>query len=53
MAGFSLGLLVGGFVAPRVGASIDRYGGHHVMPIGSLLGACGLAGLVYAAHPAA
>lgn len=48
MSGLSLGLLVGGFVAPRVGAAIDRYGGHRVMPVGSLVGALGLVGLVHA-----
>src|SRR5437763_7773525 len=48
MGGFSLGLLVAGFVAPRVGAAIDRHGGHRVMPLGSLLGALGLVGLVQA-----
>jgi hypothetical protein len=49
MGGFSLGLLVGGLVSRHVGASIDRYGGHVVMPCGSLLGAAGLAGLVVTA----
>jgi MFS family permease len=53
MGGFSLGLLVAGFVAPRVGDAIDRYGGHRVMPFGSLLGALGLLGLVHADTPAA
>jgi MFS family permease len=52
MAGFSLGLLVAGLASPRVGALIDRHGGHRVMPAGSLIGALGLVGLVYAAHPA-
>src|SRR5687767_15661675 len=42
MGGFSLALLVAGFVAPRVGRLIDRHGGHRVMPVGSLLGALGL-----------
>src|SRR5258707_5419412 len=51
MGGFSLGLLVAGFVAPRVGAAIDRHGGHRVMPIGSLVGALGLVGLVHADSP--
>ncbi len=51
MSGFSLGLLVAGFVAPRVGAAIDRHGGHRVMPFGSLIGALGLVGLVYADTP--
>src|SRR5260370_42332784 len=53
MGGFSLALLTAGLVSPRVGRLIDRYGGHRVMPIGSLLGAVGLALIVYAAHPAA
>jgi MFS family permease len=53
MGGFSLGLFVGGLVAPFVGRAIDRHGGHVVMPIGSLIGALGLAGLVYAERPAA
>jgi MFS family permease len=53
MGGFSLGLLVAGFVAPRVGAAIDRYGGHRVMPFGSLIGALGLVGLGYANTPPA
>src|SRR6266508_972767 len=39
MGGFSLGLLVAGLISPRIGAAIDRHGGHRVMPIGSLLGA--------------
>jgi len=53
MGGFSLALLTAGLVSPRVGRLIDRYGGHRVMPIGSLLGAVGLALIVYAVHPAA
>jgi hypothetical protein len=53
MGGLSLGLLVAGLVAPRVGAAIDRYGGHRVMPAGSLLGAAGLVALVHADHPIA
>src|SRR5947207_8341787 len=48
MAGFSAGLLVAGFVARYVGILIDLYGGHRVMPVGSLLGALGLLGLAYA-----
>ncbi len=42
MGGFSAALLVGGLVSPRVGALIDRFGGHAVMPWGSLAGALGL-----------
>ena len=53
MGGFSAGLLAAGFVAPTVGALIDRYGGHCVMPFGSLAGAAGLVAMTYAAHPAA
>jgi len=48
MAGFSLGLLVGGLVSRHVGALIDSLGGHLVMPCGSLIGAFGLCGLVAA-----
>ncbi len=53
MGGFSVGLLVGGLVSRHVGAAIDRYGGHVVMPCGSLIGALGLAGLVVAQSAAA
>ncbi len=52
MGGFSLGLFVGGLCSRYVGATIDRVGGHVVMPIGSLLGAAGLTALVEA-HGAA
>ena len=45
MGGFSGGLLVAGLVSPTVGGLIDRYGGHRVMPFGSLAGALGLAAL--------
>jgi MFS family permease len=48
MGGFSVGLFVGGLVSRHVGGSIDRYGGHVVMPCGSLIGALGLVGLVAA-----
>lgn len=51
MGGFSIGLLVAGLVAPYVGRSIDRFGGHVVMTIGSLTGAAGLFLIVSAAHP--
>ncbi len=50
MGGFSVGLLIGGFCASMVGRLIDDYGGHRVMPFGSLLGALGLVGLVNATH---
>src|SRR5262249_49735297 len=53
MGGLSLGLLVAGLLSPRVGAAIDRHGGHRVMPVGSLLGAVGLVALVHADHPLA
>jgi MFS family permease len=53
MGGFSVGLLVAGLVAPYVGRSIDRFGGHVTMTVGSLIGALGLALIGYAAHPAA
>jgi MFS family permease len=53
MGGFSVGLLTAGLVAPYVGRSIDRYGGHVTMTIGSLIGALGLALIVHAAHPVA
>ena len=43
MGGFSLALLTAGLVSPRVGLLIDRYGGHRVMPVGSMLAALGLA----------
>jgi hypothetical protein len=53
MGGFSFGLLIAGLVSPTVGTLIDRHGGHRIMPFGSLLGAVGLVGLVFAAHPVA
>lgn len=53
MSGISVGLIAGGLVSPRVGAAIDRYGGHYVMAVGSLLGAAGLAAMPFANHPAA
>lgn len=51
MAGFSAGLLAGGIVAPTIGRSIDRFGGHVVMSIGSLAGAAGLYALTIVAQP--
>jgi MFS family permease len=48
MAGFSVALFVGGLCSRTVGGAIDRLGGHVVMPVGSLLGAIGLVGLVSA-----
>ena len=53
MGGFSVGLLIAGLIAPYVGRSIDRFGGHVVMTIGSLIGALGLFLIVHANHPAA
>ena len=53
MGGFSVGLLAAGLSAPYVGRSIDRFGGHVVMTIGSLIGALGLVLIVHAAHPLA
>jgi hypothetical protein len=52
MGGFSLGLLIAGLVAPFVGRSIDRYGGHVVMAAGALVSALGLFGLAHASNPA-
>src|SRR5689334_14062492 len=51
MGGFSIGLLVAGLVAPYVGKSIDRLGGHVVMAFGSLTGALGLFLIGSAVHP--
>ena len=48
MGGFSVGLFVGGLVSRYVGALIDQFGGHAVMPVGSLIGAVGLVGIVLA-----
>src|SRR5580700_5258825 len=48
MGGFSVGLFVGGLVSRHVGALIDRFGGHVVMPVGSLIGTIGLVGVVLA-----
>jgi len=42
MGGFSVGLLAAGLAAPFVGRAIDRFGGHMVMTVGSLIGALGL-----------
>jgi MFS family permease len=49
MGGFSVGLLAAGLCAPTIGRSIDRFGGHVVMTIGSLIGALGLVLIGYAA----
>lgn len=53
MGGFSLALLVAGIVARYMGASIDRYGGHVTMTVGSLIGCAGLVAIVYAENPVA
>lgn len=53
MSGVSAALLTGGLVAPIVGRTIDRRGGHVVMTAGMLMGAAGLAALTIAAHPVA
>jgi MFS family permease len=53
MSGFSAALLTGSAVAPTVGRTIDRRGGHVVMTIGSLAGAVGLVALTLAAEPVA
>jgi MFS family permease len=53
MGGFSIGLLVAGLVSPFVGRSIDRYGGHVVMTVGSLISALGLLCLSFVSDPAA
>jgi MFS family permease len=53
MGGFSVGLLVAGLVSPYVGRSIDHFGGHVTMTIGSLIGALGLFLIVRAANPIA
>ena len=50
MGGFSAGLLIAGLVSPYVGRSIDRFGGHVVMTVGSLVGALGLALIVEASN---
>lgn len=53
MSGFSVGLLAAGLAAPLIGRSIDDYGGHVIMAIGSLLGAAGLVCIVHATTPVA
>jgi MFS family permease len=45
VGGVSIGLLVAGLIAPRVGAIIDRRGGRPVLAASSLLFAAGLAGI--------
>src|SRR5450759_3801466 len=48
MGGFSVALLVAGLIEPYVGRSIDRFGGHLTMTLGSLVGALGLVLIVRA-----
>lgn len=50
MGGFSLALLVAGSSAPTIGGFIDRFGGHFVMAVGSLVGALGLLLVVLASN---
>jgi MFS family permease len=51
MGGFSIGLLAAGLSAPFVGRSIDRFGGHVTMGIGSLIAALGLVIITQADSP--
>jgi len=48
VGGTSIGLLVAGLVAPRVGVVIDRKGGRPVLALSSVLYAAGLAGAGFA-----
>ncbi|MBI3435554.1 MAG: MFS transporter, partial [Proteobacteria bacterium] len=50
MGGLSLGLLIAGLVAPKVGTLIDRFGGHVIMTAGSLIGGAGLLALGIVDH---
>jgi MFS family permease len=45
IAGVSIGLLVAGLIAPRVGSIIDRHGGRPVLAASSVLYAIGLASI--------
>ncbi len=45
VGGTSIGLLVAGLIAPRVGRLIDRHGGRPVLGLSSCLFAAGLAGI--------
>jgi len=45
VSGTSIGLLVAGLIAPRVGVMIDRQGGRPVLAASSLMFAAGLAGI--------
>ncbi|HUI17322.1 MAG TPA: MFS transporter [Alphaproteobacteria bacterium] len=53
VSGLSLGLLVAGFVSPRVGSTIERLGGRKVLSFGSAALALGLACLGIAHGPLA
>jgi MFS family permease len=53
MGGFSVALLAAGLIAPAVGRSIDRFGGHVTMTVGSLTGALGLVLIGFADIPIA
>jgi predicted MFS family arabinose efflux permease len=48
VGGVSIGLLVAGLIAPRVGAIIERRGGRPILAASSLLYAAGLAGIGFA-----
>lgn len=48
MGGFSVALLAAGLIAPMVGRSIDHFGGHVTMAVGSLTAALGLVLIGYA-----
>src|SRR5947209_13571959 len=52
MGGFSLALLTAGLASPSIGRLIDRFGGHRVMPVGSLVGAAALLWIAHAEHRA-
>src|SRR5262245_66054715 len=53
MGGLSLALLTAGMVSPRVGAAIDRCGGHRVMPGGAIGASGGVAARGQAGKPVA
>jgi MFS family permease len=48
VGGVSLGLLIAGFVSPRVGDSIQRHGGRPILATSAIFLALGLAGLAIA-----
>jgi MFS family permease len=47
-AAFSMALLLAGLLGPRVGRTIDRFGGREVLALSNLLFAAGLCGLGFA-----